>query len=145
MFDGATHDVGLSPVKRRLLFQSLLYILLQPQPIFGCIERGLGKWGFSAMFCPCTRAIIGAAYKWICAIRAMKVHRVKWQPVVWGEVLFAAMLLPFQSFNLAAPWASRVVCSDASPGGHGQHGASRHHARIVSQSEAETLDRGSYV
>ena len=111
--DGIEHDIGVFVRKRRDRFCAMVLVLCQPRPLFGVVERMIGKWGFAFMFRPCTRSTLGVAYRWVSAAQGAGARRVLRHPVVGGKLLCATLLLPVMQFSLLAPYSDRVVCSDA--------------------------------
>ena len=111
--------VGLAVAKRIRIWGTALMLLSTHRPALRSVDRWLGKCGYCFQARPPLRASLGTIYKRVAEHRNRGDARYDWDDLTYGEVLMAAILLPFASFSLCAPFSDRVVATDASPGGHG--------------------------
>ena len=116
------HTIGLSPEKTGLLMRSLLRIATMWRPCRRTAHRVVGKLGQAHMFRPCVRSRLQDSHTWLYHGWEQKQARLRMTPTICWELVASAILLPLSHMRLgeeSAPWCPRVVCSDASPGGHG--------------------------
>jgi len=111
--------VGLSVGKRIKLWGSGLLLLGMQRPARHSLDRWLGKVGYAFQARSSCRAVFDVFYTRMAAARDAKQPRIVWDQVLFDEAMAAVALLPLAQFSLAAPFSTRVVASDASPGGHG--------------------------
>ena len=114
------HWVGVSMEKRRYLFQGTIQVLMQRTVSLAVVERLVGKYGFAHSARPCLRSIFHDVYQWVTSMRSIRKARVPLPPTVWMELCMAALTLPYCSFNVSAPWSTRLECTDASMTGLGR-------------------------
>ena len=119
MVDGVEGWVGMSKQKRLQLLESGLYILSQPRPLVGIVDRWVGKLSYARSFRVCARSVLQDIYSWLSKHRNVSRRAWLW-PSVKSEILMSIVLLPFLQADLRGPWCSRVEASDAAPGGHGR-------------------------
>ena len=114
------HWVGVSLEKRRHLFQATIHVLRARRVPVGVIDRLVGKHGFVHSARPCLRSIFEHTYGWLTSVRGRRRDLVSIPNVVWVELAMSCLLLPFCSFNLSAPWSTRIECTDSSMTGLGR-------------------------
>ena len=116
------HWIGVALDKRRFLFQATIMVLLQRDPLFGVVERLVGKHGFVHSCRPCMRSVFEHTYAWLdwCRRLRPKRHRVTIPPQVWQELAASAFLLCFAQFDLSSAWSQRVEATDSSMTGLGR-------------------------
>ena len=144
LLNSHTHELGLSPAKRGLLFKGILRLVCQRAPARAAAARAIGKLGFAEMFRPCIRSVHQEVYRWLLEGDQRRLRRLRWCPTAWAETLCAALLLPLARVRLDRPWCSRVVASDASPGGHGLAWAASELATVQKIAQA-CSHRGAYT
>ena len=111
--------IGVSVAKRAKLWAATMRLVSFPRPSLRSVERIVGKLGFCAGSRPCLRACFGDTYRVLQGARDQGRHRVELIDGVIGELMAMATLLPFAQCSVTSEFSEQVICSDASPGGHG--------------------------
>lgn len=113
------HWLGMSIKKRFDLWLAGALLRSSWRPSRRSAERLLGKLGYATSPRPCIRSVFQESYRWVQGARQANQYRVAWNEDVFQEFQVALILIPLMQASLQSPWSSRIVCTDAAPGGHG--------------------------
>ena len=112
--------IGLSPGKMLPLIVSCIRCGLWWRPPRTPFERTLGKVGHAHMLRPCLRSCFSDVYRIVVEGRRDNVSQLTNTLDSVLEWLCTAVLLPASCMDLSLEWSTRVVATDAAPGGHGE-------------------------
>ena len=118
--DGWRCTAGVSKEKKMLLLEGGGGLLGMKRIPLKTMERYVGKAGFAAMFKSGVRSIFFHIYQWMEELRKNFLKSGVLSPGVRDELMSFLACIPFLEFSMKAPWATRLECSDAAPGGHGR-------------------------
>lgn len=138
------HVMGLAPDKLAALMVGALQVAICRRPARQSFERVVGKCSHVHCFRPCLRSSFQLVHRALHSARALRESRVRMTCAIQSELVEAALLLPFGRLDFQAPWARRVVCTDASPGGHGLAYASLDERTVVDWGRLAS-HRGDYT
>lgn len=112
------HVLGLSADKLAALIVGVLRVAASWRPARQALERMVDKVGHAHCFRLCLRSGLQRVHGALRRARGSKSSRVVMTDLLQEELVTTAFLLPLARIDFQAHWASRVVCSDAAPGGH---------------------------
>ena len=92
------------------------------EAIQGTLKQDRRNIGHAHMFRPCLRSVFEEVHVVMRQAWELKQVRIEHTVPLLRELIMGCLLLPFAEMRFGAstaPWSPSVICSDASPGGHG--------------------------